>query len=1393
MALTPQTHDRLRKALRFVLAGLLLAGVCIPSYLSSSSKAWGATTGKTSQKILVRYGSGNTVDTWNESILTVDGKWAYCVQVDSHFKEGLTVSESDPVATGVWSQDLCTTLALIHEFVWSGEFESTGTLGKARHKVTNSADKYAVAQCYIWKALDDAGFSDYDWFSVTVDGEGLTGVDTDAQVATYIRENKDEYIGHASYYNCGSSQNVACNFYLEPAKGYIALKKASSNPKFVKDNKEYSLKDAVYGVFENEACEGDPVEQLTTDDEGSATSNPIRKGNYFVKEMNPSPGYELDETIYPVTVTANETTSVNAPDNTVLEKPKTGALELEKISSNPSITSNNACYSNEGAIYGIYSDKDCKNEIARMTTDENGKASAKELPLGVKYIREITAPSGMVLDSSTYSVVISAGKTVSVNSGFVSDTPKSCPVELLLSKYDAQLGNNPDGNFAQGAASLENAQFTAEYYAGYFENAQEARDSSTLQRTWVFKTDNKGFVKLDANYLVQGDALYYNSQNQPCLPLGTVIISEKKPPVGYLPNSDEYCIQITDDNSDRESVETYSAPSVPENVKRGDLELVKVGDIDMRRLSGVPFRITSQTTGESHIMVTDDNGYASTSAEWNAHTNATNENDGVQWTESCLDSSADTEATGSIEQNGNQETLGSSDSNPSATQGDEAEQESSTEEEVAVQTDSAEANTEFENSPYNSEAGIWFGFNGNGEMTVPVDDSLGALPFDTTTIEELPCPANRGLQLVKTSVIISKDKTVVDLGTIDDPKASLRTVAFDASDTDSVLTCSDSACIVDRVYYANLIPGREYIVNGTLVSKESGKAITDAEGNAIASSITFTPDEPDGHIELSFSLSTLSFSGNSLVVFEELCEEDRLIASHGDIEDADQTITVTTPTIATSAHDRNDGDNIVSNSGTVSIVDEVSYSGLEPGCEYTVAGILMDKATNKPASADGSPIAAQATFIPETQSGTFDVLFEFDASSFSDNTQLVAFETLSMNSKEIATHKDIDDDGQTILVKKPEIQTTLVDKADGDKIAVVSGKIELVDTVAYSGLVAGETYAIDGTLMDKSSKEPVLDDEGNAISSRSEFVPESSSGTAEVVFSFDASCLGGHELVAFETLSFDGKEQAVHGDLNDEAQTVSVSKPQISTHAVNAVSGKKTLEANSKAKVVDEVHVSGVQPGHEYTLVGMMMDKKTGMPLLCARNSAQGTTSNRETETVRLAKLWAELQKAANLPAVDSSSKNAISFENATSIDYKAAGEALQDYEDVVECMAMQVHVAIPEDSSFNADVAFPFSTNGVSGQIVVFEALVENETGKLVAVHADINDEEQTLEVPKSVTTSEHNHVESASGDEYDKTGNWLETHIWAFAFLAATGCLLAAYGLAHPYTKHSIDLSDA
>lgn len=255
-----------------------------------------------------------------------------------------------------------------------------------------------------------------------------------------------------------------------------------------------------------------------------------------------------------------------------------GALELTKRSSNEGVSANNGCYSLEGAVYGIYSDSDCTNLLKTMTTDKEGYAHVGELEPGSVWVREIEPSAGMDLDTGIYPATVASEKTNPVNGGTVYDTPRTDPVGMLLGKVNATT----NANKPEGASSLESAEFTVEYYAGYYATADEAHASGAAKDTWVFKTDADGFSYLADEFKVSGGDLYYQDNGTTaCLPLGTVLITETKAPEGY--NLDDgnhnapktFVVQITNNGPVGEDVYTYNSPVVSDTVQRGDYRLMK--------------------------------------------------------------------------------------------------------------------------------------------------------------------------------------------------------------------------------------------------------------------------------------------------------------------------------------------------------------------------------------------------------------------------------------------------------------------------------------------------------------------------------------------------------------------------------------------------------------------------------------------------------------------------------------------------------------------------------------------------------------------------------------------------------------------------------------------------
>lgn len=255
---------------------------------------------------------------------------------------------------------------------------------------------------------------------------------------------------------------------------------------------------------------------------------------------------------------------------------------LDKGSADAKMTAGNAQYSLAGAVYGVY-----KGEalVARITTDADGHGTTDmRLPDGAYTVREMEAPAGYALSDEAKTVVIDGADA------FVGAEDAPVTVRLVLVKKDSETGEA----VPQGAATLDGAEYEATY----------AYDSGTK----TVRGTTEG-----ARIVFEG------------IPLGTVTVRETKAPEGYLPDTEEHVLTVTAEDAGHEAVfELAPDGEFTEQVKRGDVELVKVGEGDYSRLASVPFKITSKTTGESHVIVTDTNGYASTAASWNAHTADTN-------------------------------------------------------------------------------------------------------------------------------------------------------------------------------------------------------------------------------------------------------------------------------------------------------------------------------------------------------------------------------------------------------------------------------------------------------------------------------------------------------------------------------------------------------------------------------------------------------------------------------------------------------------------------------------------------------------------------------------------------------------------------------------------------
>lgn len=295
----------------------------------------------------------------------------------------------------------------------------------------------------------------------------------------------------------------------------------------------------------------------------------------------------------------------------------TGCLAIRKASANPTITNRSSCYSLENAVYGVYaSNSDAAariNPVTTLTTDVNGYAAADNIVCGTYYVRETTASKGFYVDETIYPVTVTVSNTtanpVVVNSN---EVPRMDPVDVLLKKQNSEGTPIPD------------AQYTFKFYKDVLSNTVP---TGTPTRTWVLKTDAEGKIRLLNNpqWFVSGDEFYYNALNIAMLPYGTLTIEETLAPEGYVIDNTVYVRKI--EPGATEGLSTYNMPTVTEETLRADVEFTKV-DTDGKLLKNVKFEISNGN--ESYIIWTDENGhYSSASAPHSHDTNGGNPDSGL--------------------------------------------------------------------------------------------------------------------------------------------------------------------------------------------------------------------------------------------------------------------------------------------------------------------------------------------------------------------------------------------------------------------------------------------------------------------------------------------------------------------------------------------------------------------------------------------------------------------------------------------------------------------------------------------------------------------------------------------------------------------------------------------
>ena len=829
------------------------------------------------------------------------------------------------------------------------------------------------------------------------------------------------------------------------------------------------------------------------------------------------------------------------------ENPKY-TVTLTKTSADVKITNGNANYSLEGAVYNVYEANGMPNHdytndpvVATFTTQKDGHATlSKKLENGDYVTIEQVAPLGYTLDTSVHRFSVD-GKNTDIP---VVDDPGR--IRLIIRKKDSTTGSST----ASGNASLAGAV----YRVSYLENGSTTYKDIT--------TNLAGVADLRD------------------IPLGLVSVQEISSPAGYKLDTHVHTYEVHPSQTTPITYELEPA-DFTEEVMKGQIALHKQYETldDLAEEQGAEFDVYLKSAGSFDTAKETERDHITTGADGMATTKdlpygtyVVHQTKGGNGRQLVSDFDVVISEDGkvysydlvNVQKNAQLKIVKTS--------------EDGVIEGIHFRVTRLEDN-------YSAE----YVTNAAGEIlteTLPIyADKDGATKYQYK-VEELDTEETFGYQLPDSQTVELSEGEIASVSFHNKPiEIGTKATVEGEKEIDPL----DKVTLTDTVSYTGLVPGKEYRATGVLMDKETGEKLL-VDGKEITAETVFVPETKNGSVDVTFIFDATGLHGKEIVVFEDLYRENIKVAAHADITDDDQTIKVKTPEIGTTASF--EGEKEIDPLDKVTLTDTVSYKDLTPGKEYRVTGVLMDKSNGKELLINGEKVTAEATFVATEASGSVNVTFIFDATGL-HGKGIVVFEDLYRENVLLATHADINDEGQTVKIKNPEIGT----KATADsKKEITADKITITDVVSYKDLTPGKEYKLTGVLMNKATNDKLLID-GKEITAEATFTPKATAGEVEMTFTFDARELTAEtEVVVFETLYRDELEFAAHADISDADQTVKILPlhGSISTIKVDAGDSQHRL-SGAVFGIYRDVNGDGRYTEGIDTFVGNMREKETGV------------------------------------------------------------------------------------------------------------------------------------------------------------------------------------------------------
>lgn len=820
---------------------------------------------------------------------------------------------------------------------------------------------------------------------------------------TITEENIDRYVPNQSQtITVSSGKTSSVSFYNILKKFRVTVIKQDYEKGHAQGDAK--LSGAVYGLYKGDEL----IAQYTTDSNGSFTTDYFVCGtDWTIREISPSEGYLLNDTVYRVGADPRDYNIEynTAPDMTVMEQVIKGKISIIKHTDDGETQIETPEKGAEFQVYlkssGSFVNAD-KDERDTIVCDQDGFASTKLLPYGVYTVHQTKGWDGREKITDFDVFINTDGKTYK----FLINN-KNFESYLKVVKLDKETGKR------------------IPYEGAAFEIYDSNNHRITMQYTYPQVTSIHTFYTNKEGYLITPEKL----------PYGDYTLKEVQAPYGYVLDDTPVPFSITQENSSTDTGVIVVKVKARDVAQKGVINITKTGEIfssveenkgvytpkySVGNLKGAVFEVYAAediTTLDGTVryeqgslvdtITTDDDGVAKSKELYLGKYTVIEKTAPNGYVHNAAKYDAELTYAGQ---------------NVSVTSTD-----------ISVYNDRQKVSVSLKKIMANDKT---FGIGNNGEITsvrfgIYADEDIKASNGDVIPKDALITFANcdkNGSIVFDCDLPVGFKWYAKEIATDAHYILSDTKYEFDTEYQGQDIKVIDIKINNDKAIENNLIYGS---VKGLKIDRETQEVIKGATFGLFKSDTTELTEE--NAILTAVTDESGIFAFNNVPFGEYLIKELKPADGYLDnedvftviIKDNEQVVELTAvndkvPELKTTA--TVNGKKEVIAKGEITIKDTVEYKHLVPNTEYVIKGTLMDKSTCKPFMVKGKEITSTVKFVPDKTDGKVEVTFTFDGSAIKKDTELVVFETLYRDGVELTAHADIDDKGQTVTIKVPELE-----------------------------------------------------------------------------------------------------------------------------------------------------------------------------------------------------------------------------------------------------------------------------------------------------------------------------------------------------------------------------------